>query len=123
GNFAMQLHLNFYGTSGYEIRPDSNFIYDTTNIEKFNIPLYTVSRSSSTGGHGMDAILVGENPLNWDDWSFVEPQNDSINVQSGTWNIPLNSKIEIKQTYWYYDKNKKGNVWFRTPFLTFNKRK
>lgn len=115
GNFAKQLNINFYGTSGYQIIPDPNFIYDTTNIEKFNIPLFTANRSSSSGGHGLNAILVGDNPLDWNSWAFVEPQTDAI-VQPGSQSIPLNSKIEIKQNYWNYNG---GNVSDSQSFLKF----
>ena len=119
GNFATQLNINFYGTSGYQIKPEPNFIYDTTNIEKFNLPLFYVSSSSTAGGHGMNAILLGDNPLKFSDWSFVEPQNDSMNVKPGTWNIPLNSKIDIIYLKWFYDTNKKKNLAISKNLIAF----
>ena len=98
GNFAAQLALDFFGHN--KLNPDDNDIpvkYDTTNIGRVNIPVYYVSidHLGTNWGHGMNAILVGEDPLNFYDWCFVEPQNDSINVMPGDWNIPYNSNIII----------------------------
>ncbi len=108
GNFASQLNINFYGMSGYQIRPQANFRYDTAKSGRFNLPLYYTTRRSATGGHGMNAILVGDDPLNWNDWSFVEPQTDWI-VQPGSQSIPLNSTVSIHQLHWSYFADLKIN--------------
>jgi hypothetical protein len=35
-------------------------------------------------GHAINAVLVGDNPLNFDDWRFIEPQTDeSVSPASG----------------------------------------
>lgn len=99
GNFATQLVLNFYDFD--KQNPEDNDIpakYDTTNLGRFNIPLYIVSVSSneSNWGHGMNAVLLGENPLNFYDWSFVEPQNDSLNLVPPTSGMPYNSIYRIQ---------------------------
>ena len=39
-------------------------------------------------GHGMNAILTGNDLTKWEDWNFIEPQQDAINVQPGQWKIP-----------------------------------
>ncbi|MBZ5590850.1 MAG: discoidin domain-containing protein [Acidobacteriia bacterium] len=39
----------------------------------FNIPLYSVNLSF---GHAINAVLVGDDPLNINDWRFIEPQGD-----------------------------------------------
>jgi hypothetical protein len=121
GNFARQTHLNFYGFGDYVFHPEeTTFKYDTTNVKRFNIPIYETGVSSQSGGHGMNAILVGDNPKNFSDWSFVEPQNDSINVKPGTWNIPLNSTVKIINLSWFYEPNLKRNLAEENDFLTFN---
>ena len=117
GNFARQLNINFYGTSGYKITPDSTFIYDTTNIERFNVPLYVADISWSGGGHGASAILLGEDPKSFFNWAIPEPKTDSL-AKIGDWDLPINCKVEIKQTYWYYKNNKNNR--FDIPIITFN---
>lgn len=69
----------------------------------FNIPLYYVAVSANNYGHGMNAVLTGDNPLEFNDWCFVEPQTDDINVQSNTWNIPYNSELNIGKITKYLD--------------------
>ena len=99
GNFRAQLGTNFYGFNKQnEEDNDIPTKYDTTNIGRFNIPLYgvSVSHNATNFGHGMNAILLGENPLNFDDWSFVEPQNDSINLVPPTDGMPYNGKYRIQ---------------------------
>jgi len=99
GNFRDQLRMNFYGFD--KQNEDDNDIpvkYDTTNIGRFNIPLYGVSvdHLGSNWGHGMNAILLGENPLNFEDWGFVEPQDDGINIIPPSWNMPYNSVYRVQ---------------------------
>ena len=124
----MQTHLNFYGTSGYKIVPgDTTFIYDTTNIGRFKVPLYTADISAPGFGHGVVWHFVRDNPtqgeigkespLDFHDGIFRDPQTDE-KVQPGSQSIPSNCKIEIKQTYWFYQNGK--NNYSREPFLTFN---
>ena len=125
GNFARQLNINCYGTSGYRIKPDSNFIYDTTNIGKFNIPVYTASVSAPGFGHGVNWLFIADNPnegdigkespLDFSDGVIIEPQTGKI-VKPGSSSLPLNSEISIFQTYWNYNQ---GNVCDTKPFLKF----
>ncbi len=74
GNFSNQLYLNFFGYDGDDI-PEK---YVTEHVGRFNIPVYDVALyDTSTGmGHGMNAFLSGEDPTNFDDWTFIEPQTD-----------------------------------------------
>lgn len=124
GDFATQLNINFYGISGFNFcKNDTTTFsaYDLTHLGRFNIPLYFtgVVNSSNGAGHGMNAALVGDNPLNWNDWSFVEPQTDGMNVQPGSQSIPINSTIHINQTHWYVNENNKNRI-LNKPFVTFN---
>ena len=50
---------------------------------RFNIPMYTVG----VYGHAINGILVGDDPLSFDDWRFVEPQTD-LDVTPGMWDMP-----------------------------------
>lgn len=69
----------------------------------FNLPLYYVSVEANNFGHGMNAILLGDNPLEFNDWCFVEPQTDEINIKPGTWNIPYNSVLRPGKVVKYLD--------------------
>jgi len=91
GNYATQ---NCVNRVGYW-EDDLPAKYDTAMNGIFDIPTYWVAVNSSKGGHGMNATLTGDNPLNFWGWNFEEPQNDSTNVQPGTWNIPYNSDVHI----------------------------
>ncbi len=94
GNFAAQVYLNFFGYNGTGIPAK----YEVGEIGRFNMPVYwTQVFDPDTGiGHGMNFILVGDNPLNLDDWCAIEPQFDTFNFKPGeTQSIPLNRDIYI----------------------------
>lgn len=42
----------------------------------FNVPMYLLSITGSVY-HSVNAVLVGDNPLDLNDWRVIEPQNDS----------------------------------------------
>jgi len=48
------------------------------NNGKGNIPMFGVQRIRNSLGHGMNAILIGDNPLDFDDWLFYEPQTNKF---------------------------------------------
>lgn len=95
GNFLTQFRIN---TWGYDIFAEgANPIpakYDTTKNGRFNLPVYGVIVNAPGWNHAMNAILVGDNPKNFNDWLFYEPQTDEI-VELGSVNIPYNSKVSI----------------------------
>lgn len=97
GNFAAQITLNFFGYSGTDIP----IKYDLTQIGRYNIPVYWANvRNIETGvGHGMNFVLVGDNPLDLNSWCPIEPQDDSINFKPGeTQSFPLNRGVLIVGT-------------------------
>jgi len=59
----------------------------------YNLPLHRADISSPTN-HAINAILVGDDPLNFDDWHFIEPQNDT-DVIPGDWNMRYGSTVWI----------------------------
>ena len=112
GNFATQANLNCYGADGFEFNEaDTTLKYDLTNLQRFNIPLYYTTVSS---GHGMNAILIGNNPLEFNNWIFFEPQTDGI-VKPGSQSIPSNSSVKIKKLKWISNSSREESI-----FLTFN---
>lgn len=63
--------------------------YNLDNNRRFNLPIYYVgstlynSQGNPYMGHGMNVIITGDNALNFNDWNFIEPQNDNKNVVPG----------------------------------------
>ena len=92
-----------------------------SSFGRYNFPMYFVAVvDPNTGlGHGMNAFLRGKDssnidysPLNFEDWNFVEPQNDSTHVEPGTWNIPFNQRVRIYGIDGYRDQQG-----FKSPTL------
>jgi len=67
----------------------------------FNLPLYFVSVGSPSS-HAINAVLVGDDPLNFEDWRFIEPQDDS-DVRPGGWNMRYESTIWLKPQWLHGD--------------------
>lgn len=93
GHFSAQLFIN---AAGY--REDLFWTIYTGGPTLFNLPMYDVTVSAPSFGHGINAILVGDDALDFDAWRFIEPQND-FNVYPGRWNMPYNSSVEIQLPY------------------------
>jgi len=103
-DFSRLLHMNFFGfVKENSLDNDIPAVYSPLTNGLFNMPLYGVSMDGPTYGHGMNAILLGDNPLEFNDWSFVEPQTDQINAQPGSWNIPYDSTLDISKITGYLD--------------------
>ena len=108
GNFSTQTIINFYGFS--ELKDStiaSKFLkYNLNNNGKFNLPVYDVAIRAppewSWAAHAINACLIGDDPLNFDDWYFFEPQNDQ-EVTPGYWSMPENSKVTINYTVRFKD--------------------
>jgi hypothetical protein len=104
GCFARQLFLH-----GVDYRGDLYTTFHGGGQRSFNIPLYVVTVGSSDYGHSINAILVGENPLSFDDWRFVEPQTDQ-DVRPGMWDMPYGTTADIQTTDWVYGGGATGRV-------------
>ena len=78
GNYATQIHLNFWGYDGDDI----HIKYNQDYLGRFNLPVYKfIYYDPNTGaGHGANAVLIGDNPLNIYDWSYIEPQDDGFGI-------------------------------------------
>jgi hypothetical protein len=89
GNFAMQtfIHGAFY-------RGDLYYVDYNGGPTAFNVPMYVVSVSSLSYGHAINAILIHDDPLNFDHWRFLEPQTD-FDVHPGSWNMPYGTNVRI----------------------------
>ena len=88
GTFSLQtfIHGAFYRSDLFHTHHNGG--------QGYNIPIYAVNVSGPTFGHAINAILVGDDPLNFDHWRFIEPQNDG-GASPGAWNMPYQSNITI----------------------------
>jgi len=84
GNFATQVFIH-----GSYYRGDLQATFLDGGPTVFNLPIYIVT----VNGHGLNAILVGDDPLNFDDWRFFEPQTDG-DVVPGK-GIPYGALVRI----------------------------
>ncbi len=80
--FSVQTTINFGGAPPDNL-PDiyNDPAWSTPN--RFNLPLYSVG----VYGHAINGILIGDNPLDFSDWYFFEPQTDS-RVYPGSMSMP-----------------------------------
>ena len=127
GNFSDQTIFNFYGFG--EINKDSSLIeennltkYDFSNNGRFNIPMFfTTIVSYQTGNafsHAIVCVLKGEDPLNFNNWNFIEPQDDS-KVKPGDFSIPNDSQIQIYYSHFLKEKSTGRTHFIQEPFLEF----
>lgn len=134
-NFSMQLFVNSTNL-GEKIRTPSsdlgkywlynNYMGNDPDSIKYNhgtlgdggeigAPIIIVSlvdtthhiHNSSYFGHGMNAILTGDNLTKWEDWNFIEPQNDQTKLQPGQADIPGDCD-EVLIGYLYLVKDKEN---------------
>jgi len=122
GEFMMQTLINFYGFKELKdssIVNDNNYLtkFDFSNNGRFNIPVFDV-RIRGPLHHVINSCLIGENPLNWDDWYFFEPQNDS-KVIIGDWNMVDSAFVTINHTYFLYYEPMDKTLFVQEPFIEF----
>jgi hypothetical protein len=87
--FGMQTFIHLAGFGG-DLLPTE---FDGGQTQ-FNIPCYVVDLYESGFGHFINAILVGDDPLRFEDWYFFEPQEDSQAVP-GRWDMPYGVTARI----------------------------
>ena len=120
--YANQLMTNFHGNpnaigySGFDL--DSIYYYFGTLKDngKYGTPVYWVYVSGGVSKHAMNAILTGNDITKFEDWNFIEPQRDSINVKPGHLYIPSTCYIEIRGVV----KNREGEYLNLVPIAIFN---
>ena len=120
--YAGQLMINFHGIpeatgySGFDL--DSIYYYGKTYKDngKYGLPIYFVLVLGGVSGHDMNAILTGDDLTKFEDWCFIEPQRDSINVKPGHLYIPETCYIEIRAP----PRDREGNQLMSVPIASFN---
>lgn len=100
----------------YKIATDA--LHTNENNGRFNLPVYgaRVWNKELNFDHAINTILIGDNPLDFNDWYFYEPQEDA-EVRPGRWDMPENCKIQIN-VYHGYDNNTKDFIY---DFLVYFK--
>lgn len=92
-DFAIQTFVNFV----YH-RSEPFLSHYNGGQTVYNIPMYYVSLSNPS--HAINAVLIGGNPLNFDDWRFIEPQTD-YDVHPGMWDMLYGCEVRIIMFYYY----------------------
>lgn len=106
-DFEWDFFKNNYGVkdipSTYKFRTDA--VHKNENNGRFNLPLYGVRvwNKELNFDHAIDAILIGDNPLDFNDWYFIEPQNDS-EVKPGDWSMPEDCRMDINVYHGFDNK-------------------
>ena len=106
GQYSTQTIINFHGFS--ELKDStiaSNFPkYNLNNNGEFNLPVYNVSISwGGPIGHFINAVLIGENPLNFNDFYLFDVSRHDKEVFPGDVLMPDNSKVTINHSFFSKD--------------------
>ncbi len=120
--YSNQLMINLHGIpgaigySGFDL--DSIYYYFGTLKDngKYGLPNYFVLVLGGVSGHDMNAILTGDDITKFEDWCFIEPQRDSINVKPGHLYFPETCYIEIRAP----PRDREGNQMGIVPIASFN---
>ena len=83
----------------------------TIGVPILSVTVHDVSHSTPTFGHGMNAVLTGRDLsrgsllTKWENWNFIEPQTNAINVQPNSWDMHRDcDEIIISYPYIVEDK-------------------
>ena len=126
-NFINQMTFDFYGLSNIEEfiqqEKDQNLdaIHSSKDNAKFNIPLYLFSTTSINGiPHAIAGILVGDDPLKFNDWLFFNYYNQN-SIKPGDPDMDANHPVTmILEAYIKNPYTGKKHFDSRDNIITFN---
>ena len=76
--WSIPFAINFHGFKSLEGVDPENFPYKFSKNNRFNIPVYTVSTTTTSGSaHSINGVLIGDNPFEFSNWSFIDPSRDN----------------------------------------------
>jgi len=107
GNYAGQTSLNFNGFKfkSQEEKEIMSAKYDTTNIGRFNIPVY----AGAVNGHGRGGVVVQDSVKNPFHWVYPDQQNygplNDLRILGENFNPPANSQITIDRLTKAFENN------------------
>ncbi len=80
-----------------QVLDPANPLYTPFGIaqDTFNLPAYIANVTATDFGHALNAILVGDDPTQFTNWFFLEPQTGTA-AQPGDWNLPWNAQVAIQ---------------------------
>jgi hypothetical protein len=120
-DFSDQTIINFAGIEdifGTSIATDP--YYDTTKNMKFNIPLYRVTTTTTSGtAHRIITVLIGDDITNFNDWYFLEPQTDG-SVSPGDQSMNPNKPVKIDRLAKYWSSKNNKFTYGYVPLVEFN---
>jgi len=126
-DFINQMTFDFYGLSNIEefIQQEkdqnSDAIHSSEDNAKFNLPMYLFSTTATNGvPHAIAGILVGDDPLKFNDWLFFNYYNFNP-VKPGDFDMDANHSVTMGLEAYYenpYTHKKIFNL--ISPFVEFN---
>lgn len=105
-DFDVEIKKNFLGIKNLPSRFkfETDVIHSNENNGRFNLPVYTarIWNSEIDFDHVVNAIMVGNNPTNFNDWYIFEPQTDN-ELKIGDRFFPKDSKVVINVYHEFKD--------------------
>jgi len=96
-DYSAPFAINFHGFESLKDVNPEDFPFKFSKNNRFNIPAYYVATTHITNQpHAINGVLIGDDPLNFNDWYFIEPQGD-VRVYPGDWSMTLNKYVEVNQ--------------------------
>ena len=126
--YAISFAINSHGFKSLEGVNPENSEWKFSKNGRFNIPVYYVNtRHITDKPHAINGVLIGDNPFDFNDWYFIEPQTDK-KVEPGYNSMAKDNYVKINKL----NINKDGNysaspiiMWFLdksgNPTLTYTK--
>jgi hypothetical protein len=87
--YSTQLFLRFASYQGELFATDFGAAQTV-----YNLPIYCVSVHSPTVAHAVNAVLIGDDPLRFEDWMIIEPQTDK-ELKAGARLLPFGATVTL----------------------------
>ena len=117
--FSEHLYINFAGVEKISSAGISFSVIDTADNARFNIPMYRVTDYTSSGvPHRISGVLVGDSFANFNDWYFIEPQNDS-KVSPGDVSMNKDKTVRIDRMGLFRNRITEDTTHGYMPLVTF----
>ena len=114
-DFINQMTFDFYGLSNIEefIQQEkdqnSDAIHSSEDNAKFNLPMYLFSTTATNGvPHAIAGILVGDDPLKFNDWLFFNYYNQNP-IKPGDFDMDANHPVTMGLEAYYENPLTKEN--------------
>jgi len=114
-DFINQMTFDFYGLSNIEefIQNEKNthpnVVHSSKDNAKFNLPMYYFSTTNTSGiSHSAAGILVGEDPLKFEDWLFFNYYNVNP-IKPGDFDMDANHPVTMGLEAYYENQLTKKN--------------